>query len=110
MAEVMTKTLVDDLDGSPATKSIYFGYEGVEYRIDLNDEHAEMLFEDINRWVPSARRVGGRRRAGSKGKKANSFAKAVREWAKEQGLDCPPRGRIPANIAEAYREAKHGDK
>lgn len=32
-------------------------------------------------------------------------AKAIRAWALEHGVDCPPRGRVPAAVAEAYHAA-----
>jgi len=31
----------------------------------------------------------------------------VRAWAKDQGIDVPPRGRVPAELVEQYRQA-HG--
>lgn len=31
----------------------------------------------------------------------------VRAWAKDQGIDVPPRGRVPAEVIEQYRQA-HG--
>jgi Lsr2 len=34
--------------------------------------------------------------------------KAVREWAAEQGLECPARGRIPEALVELYVEAQQG--
>jgi len=34
--------------------------------------------------------------------------KAVREWATEQGLDVPARGRLPEDVVEAYQRAHEG--
>lgn len=32
--------------------------------------------------------------------------KAVRAWAREQGIDVPPRGKLPADVVEAYQAAQ----
>lgn len=31
--------------------------------------------------------------------------RALREWAAEAGIDCPPVGRVPARVVEAYAAA-----
>lgn len=36
-------------------------------------------------------------------------AKDVRAWAKEQGMDVPSSGKVPADIVQAYKEAQQGD-
>jgi hypothetical protein len=38
-----------------------------------------------------------------------SDAAVIRAWAAEAGLECPPRGRVPAIIVEAYEAAQLAD-
>ena len=112
MAQKVSIQLVDDIDGSDATQTVSFGLDGADYEIDLNDEHAEALREALAPYVGHARKSGGARRGG--GRRASSApsasasgpsAKEVREWARENGHDVPERGRIPAEVREAYDAA-----
>lgn len=115
MAQKVTVHLVDDIDGSEASKHVEFGLDGVDYTIDLSDENAEELHEALASYVASARKVGGRKRSDSRRKNAKSQAaqntadrernQAIREWAREQGTQVSDRGRIPAEIVEAYDKA-----
>ena len=64
MARRTHVTLVDDVDGSAATSTVTFSLDGVSYEIDLSDENAEKMREEIGEWAAKARRVGGRKAAG----------------------------------------------
>ncbi len=102
--------LVDDIDGTEAADTVYFSYEGVNYEIDLNEEHIQEFAESISKWIEAARRVGGRqakRGKSGRGRGAGaSKAGLIREWAQGQGIAVNERGRIPAEIVAAY-EAAH---
>ncbi|MFD9368552.1 Lsr2 family protein [Streptomyces sp. NPDC060020] len=108
MAQKVEVTLVDDLDGSEATQTVLFALDGKTYEIDLNDAHAAKLREDLAPFLGAARKTsGGRttaRRMGT-GKPANDTA-AIRAWAKATGLEVNDRGRVPADIKEAYEKAQ----
>jgi nucleoid-associated protein Lsr2 len=110
MARRVTVSLVDDLDGqSMASETVAFAIDGVSYEIDLSSKNAEKLRADLSRWVDAARRVGGRRRghsAASAGGTANRAENAaMREWARRSGYEVANRGRLPADIVDAYRAA-----
>jgi Lsr2 len=63
----MQTVLTDDLDGSNAEGTVWFGLDGTEYEIDLNAGHAEALREALARYVKAARRPGrGARRRPSR--------------------------------------------
>ncbi|MFB9654779.1 histone-like nucleoid-structuring protein Lsr2 [Pseudarthrobacter oxydans] len=101
--------LEDDLDGSEASETVAFALDGTEYEIDLKNDHANELREALARFTNAGRKVsGGRGRPA--GRKTASHggpdAKAVRQWAVEQGLQVNTRGRIQADIVEKY-EAAH---
>lgn len=110
MAQKVNIVLVDDLDESEATETVSFALDGTSYEIDLNDEHAAELRDAMALYVGNARKVasGGRRprKASSNGSSdSGPSAKEIREWARENGHDVPERGRIPAEVREAYDAA-----
>ncbi|MBM9461058.1 Lsr2 family protein [Nocardioides sp. zg-536] len=109
MAQKVNIILVDDIDGSEATQTVSFGVDGANYEIDLNDDNAEKLREALATYVGHARKVGrsggGAKRAKSGGDAGGPSAKDVREWARANGFEVPDRGRIPADVREAYDKA-----
>jgi len=116
MAQKVHIILEDDLDGSEATETVSFGLDGTNYEIDLNDDNANALREALATYVGHGRKVsgtrrsnggGGARRTSSAGSSSSDgpSAKEVREWARENGHDVPERGRIPADVREAYDSA-----
>ncbi len=64
MAQRTRVVLVDDLDGGPAAETVRFALDGAAYEIDLSEQHAAQLRDDLARWVGHARRVRGPRGAG----------------------------------------------
>ena len=95
--------LVDDMDGGTADETVSFALDGVAYEIDLTAENAAELREAIGVWAGKARRVGGRRIAG-KSRSGEDTAK-IRAWAQEHGYSIGDRGRIPADVRQAYKDA-----
>ncbi|GAA3605541.1 Lsr2 family protein [Marihabitans asiaticum] len=106
MAQRVQIILEDDLDGGPAEETVTFGLDGVTYEIDLNERNAAALRDGMARYVGNARRAGGRKQTGRKssGGGSNETAK-IREWAKANGYDVSERGRISAEVQEAYAKA-----
>jgi len=104
MARKTRIVLTDDLDGSEATSTVDFALDGITYEIDLNDEHAQKLRDDFTAWVESARRVAGRARRGTSPGRSNE-TKRIREWAQAHGYEVADRGRISAEIRQAYAAA-----
>jgi len=112
MAQKVTVSLVDDLDGSEAEETVEFGLDGAFYEIDLSEENAERLRDALSEYVEHARRSGGRKRptgrlsgAGRAPRTASADREqnqAMREWARKQGMNISDRGRIPKEVAEAY--------
>jgi hypothetical protein len=113
MAQRTVLYLEDDLEGGEAGETIEFALDGVQYSIDLNESNAEQLRGALDKYVDKARRTGGRRSTRRPSTKAPAPAvvfsqvhnKAVRAWAASTGVDVSPRGRIPAHVIDAYREA-----
>jgi hypothetical protein len=113
MAQKVLVQLVDDLDGttSESVSTVQFGLDGVTYEIDLTDSNADRLRGVFADYVNSGRRTGGRVKRGSgRNGAVNNDASQIREWAQANGIELAARGRIPAHVAESYREAQKGDK
>jgi hypothetical protein len=117
MAQKVVVELVDDLDGtvSEDTSTISFSLDGVDYEIDLIEENATRLRDELAGYVAAARRTGGRIKRGTPGPKSagstrptadREKTRTIREWARENGWDLAERGRIPANVIAAYEEAQ----
>ena len=121
MAQIREVRLVDDLDGEAADETVEFGIDGKNYEIDLSKENAGRLRDVLADFVGAARRAGGRRRGNSAGTSSAGAAgsaprgrsaidreqnQAIREWARKQGMKVSDRGRIPAEVLEAYHKEK----
>lgn len=109
MAQKVHIVLVDDLDGSEATETVSFGVDGTSYEIDLNKKNAAAMREALSGYVGHARKVGsakGRPRRSSPAASNNgSSAKEIRDWARSNGLDVPDRGRVSADVRQAFDAA-----
>lgn len=109
MAQKVNIVLVDDLDGTEADETVTFGLDGTTYEIDLTDANAAALREALSGYLGHARKVSGAARRGRKSSAAsagtNSNTKDVREWARSQGMDISERGRISADVQQAYDAA-----
>ena len=111
MAQKVHIVLVDDLDGSEATESVSFGLDGTSYEIDLNDANAAALREALSGYVGHARKVGSARRSGRKSAASSAAstdgasAKEIRDWARANGYDVPDRGRVSADVRQAFDAA-----
>ena len=109
MAQKVHIVLEDDLDGSDATQTVSFGLDGTSYEIDLNDKNAAALRDARATYVGHARKVSGTRRGRRSAAAASGSghsAKEIRDWARSNGRKVPERGRIPAEVRDAF-EAAH---
>jgi hypothetical protein len=111
MAQRVNVVLVDDLDGGDAAETVSFALDGVDYEIDLSEKHASELRNALGLYIGHGRRTGGRRRKGQpSGSPRGSAtdgpaASEIRAWARENGWDVPERGRVSADVREAYSAA-----
>lgn len=114
MAERIVRHLVDDIDGSDIAEgkgeSIEFSIRGTTYRIDLSATNTAKFDKALKPYVDAAERVGrprGRQAKRTAGESKSSTVQlaVIREWARKKGYEISDRGRIPAQVAEAYRAA-----
>jgi hypothetical protein len=115
MAKQVITSLIDDMDGKPASQTIEFAIDGVNYTIDLSDRNADKLRAALHPYIDAGTRVGRvgtttrtrtPGRSGFAPRTSRDQTAAIREWAAKQGHEISNRGRIPARIVEAY-EAAH---
>jgi hypothetical protein len=114
VAQKVTVSLIDDLDGDKADETVEFGLDGKNYEIDLSADNARRLRTALADFVEAARRPGGRRRSGSAAAAAAVASRrppvdreqnqAIRDWARKRGMKVSDRGRIPADVLESYHQ------
>lgn len=125
--------LIDDLDGSPATETVQFSLDGVNYEIDLSLPNADQFRLAMGIFMDKGRRTGGRKQRVAAGKTPSGASpgslaavqatyttipavsgptyskadrRAMQKFAREHGLRVPGlKGRIAADIAKAWEEA-----
>ncbi|MFD9664415.1 Lsr2 family protein [Rhodococcus sp. NPDC059968] len=112
MARKVVVELTDDIDGTvfgEDGESISYAVDGVEYGIDLKDEHAKELRETFEYYIAHSTRVGGRKHRADRqvnpAKRPSDETKKIRAWAIEQGYELSARGRIPTEIEQAFHAA-----
>jgi Lsr2 len=114
MAQRVVIEKLDDTSGKPADETVRFGIDGRELEIDLTAKNAAALRKVFDVYITHGRRVGGRR-ARTSGSPALSSpprsggkvdTKDVRQWATKNGYTVSDRGRLPANVLDAYRAAQ----
>ena len=86
MAQQVSVSFVDDIDGSEAQGTLSFGLDGKTYEIDLSRENAAKLRDIYARYVDAGRRVGGFARATKSARSATAAADRERPAQQLQGL------------------------
>ncbi|GIE94637.1 histone-like nucleoid-structuring protein Lsr2 [Paractinoplanes rishiriensis] len=109
MAKQVITVITDDLDGGDADRTVEFGFDGVNYTIDLSEKNAGKLRKALDPYLAVATKVG---RIGGTGRLTSRAAQpvrsnrdqnqAIREWAVKNGYEVSERGRIPSTIVEAF--------
>lgn len=102
MAQRVSITLVDDLDGSLADETVQFGLDGTSYEIDLSEQNAKVLRHALADFIEVARKTTGRKKPTA----TRGQAGQIRKWAKEQGIAVNSRGVVPADVVKAYEAAR----
>ncbi len=110
MATEVVTLLRDDLNGSTAERTVNFGWDGVNYEIDLSKKNIAELAALLEPYVAVARRASDRRRSGrparsvrASGPRNQVDLAAVRVWASANGHPVAARGRISTTVLDAYR-------
>jgi hypothetical protein len=116
MAQRTVIRFVDDMDDTEIVdgggETVNFALDGRRYELDLTNDHANEMRAALGRYVRAARKVGGRQSrarvaaTGARAAVASDYSpQAVRAWAKANGIDVSPRGRIPQSVVDRFRAA-----
>ncbi len=104
MAQRVTVTLEDDLNGGPADQTVRFAFGGAEYEIDLSAKNATAFRQKLAPFIEHARKAGrGQARRPARTAASRRRSGDIRAWAKDHGLAVSERGRIPASVIEQYQ-------
>lgn len=111
MAKQTTVTITDDLDGSANAREVSFGLDGRTWVIDLSAKNRAALEKALKPYIAKAteQRRGAARaktsRPASRSKTRTDLT-AIRQWARDNGHEVSDRGRIRADIVDAYQAAR----
>lgn len=112
MAKKTIEKFYSDISGEEidsSTPTVTFGFDGTSYEIDVTEQEKTEIEKTLAPYIRAGRKATGasarRRGRRSGGSSSDSPAKQVREWAKEQGIDVPARGRVPSDVLEKYNAA-----
>jgi hypothetical protein len=113
MAQKVLVEILDDIDGSPATQTVPFGLDGVSYEIDLSEDNAADLRDELSRYIAAGRKIGGRKVRVTTGQSTAATSttdrersRTIRAWANDNGYQISDRGRISSEIVTAYEQAQ----
>lgn len=118
MAQKVTVSITDDLTGEGEATQVNFGFDGVNYEIDLNAGNKAELEGFLARYIEAGRKTS----AGKRGRPAKPAATpgptgsglspqdrtAVREYAAANGVSLAQRGRLPDLAVTAWRTQNPG--
>lgn len=111
---------VDDIDGTEGAETVTFSYRGESFEIDLAPDNAARMDQMLGEFIRAARKGDTlvpvsevkqqRRTKGVNTQRAGrEQTQAVREWGRANGFNVSERGRIPADLQEAFDNA-HQDR
>ncbi|MGW5715301.1 histone-like nucleoid-structuring protein Lsr2 [Amycolatopsis sp. NPDC003865] len=112
MAQKVLVEILDDIDGSPAAQTVQFGLNGVTYEIDLSDENASALRDELARYIGAGRRIGGRKVRVATGQSTTTTSdrernQQIRAWANANDYEVSERGRLSSEVVSAYEAAQN---
>ena len=108
MAQVVTRSFIDDIDGTEAERTFTFAVDGTNYEIDLSRSNIEEFKAAIGGFLESARKTRGTSRKSTSAnalRQSREHNQAIRDWAKANGLSVSDRGRISSEIQEKFDAA-----
>ncbi|MEU4250353.1 Lsr2 family protein [Amycolatopsis sp. NPDC026612] len=111
MAQKVLVEMLDDIDGTPAAHTIPFSLDGVTYEIDLSEDNAATLRDELARYIGAARRTGGRKVRVATGRSTTTATdrernQQIRTWANANGYDVSERGRLSSEVIAAFEQAQ----
>jgi hypothetical protein len=112
MAQKVLVEMLDDIDGTPATHTVPFALDGITYEIDLSDNNAAALRDELARYIAAGRRTGGRKVRVTTGQSTTISTtdrernQQIRSWANANGYEVSERGRLSSEVITAFEQAQ----
>lgn len=105
MATKTVTLLVDDVDGTAADRTVELELDGEHFEIDLSTAHHHELVRDLARYMAVARKVAGDGAPTPFYASTKADPRAVRQWARSNGIDLPSGKRVPKDVIEQFHAA-----
>lgn len=107
MAQRVEITFIDDVTktAGPDVETHTFVIDGKAYDIDLSSKSYEKILKALAPVVENGRRAKRGPTSTVAKPKSSEDTAAIRKWAEENGYEVAARGRVPAEIREAYAKA-----
>lgn len=112
MAQLVTRTFIDDIDGSEAERTFTFAVDGTQYEIDLSTSNIAEFKSAIGGFIESGRKVKpgnytykARSNGSSSPGRGKEQLAAARAWLRANGYSVQDRGRIKAKLLEKFDAA-----
>jgi hypothetical protein len=112
MAQKVLVEMLDDIDGTTAAHTVPFSLDGVMYEIDLSDDNAAALRDELARYIAAGRRTGGRKVRVATGQSTTTSTtdrernQQIRAWANANGYEVSERGRLSSEVIAAFETAQ----
>jgi hypothetical protein len=116
VAKKTIEVITSDLSGEELEpgqgETIIFSVGGSDYSIDLTDAEADEFRSTFDRYVKVASRASSRGTQSSSARKPSGSGRSsdelahIRAWAKDNGHAVSERGRIKAEVIEAFDQAQ----
>ena len=110
MAKTVTVNLIDDIDGSRADETVFFGFDGASYEIDLGSENATKLRSVFTEWARAGRRAEETVTGSGPVRLIRPHidpapGNVIRDWGRRNGHVVSERGRLPLHLVDAFEAA-----
>ncbi len=104
MVKQVIHSVTDDLDGSPDAAEVIFMLGSQSYAIDLAPKNEARLRDALQPYIDAGRKLARLKtsRGGAKSGADRERNQAVRQWARDNGVELPARGRIAQGYLDAY--------
>jgi hypothetical protein len=90
---------------SPEVTTVTLGWGKDQWELDLCEKDNAAVSKTFDSWIENGRKVSRRTRGAASSSGVGDTA-AIREWALANKMNVAPRGRISAEVREAYVAAK----
>lgn len=104
MAQELPPELIDDVDGSSADTTVRFSIDGRHYEMNMSKSNRNAFIRELARFMAAARKTGG---SGPKMhyQETKPDPRAVRKWARANGIQVPEGKRLPREIIDQFHAA-----